>query len=62
MTYYTFQQLCARYGFVETPLTETQFSAALAVTTDRDELYGLACDVAAGFSFNSGLGRLTVST
>lgn len=50
MTYEEFQHYMARYGFPSCPLTKEQFDDA-AARLHEDDLFGLACDVNAGVTF-----------
>jgi hypothetical protein len=48
-SYAEFQRRMASYGFISTPITEEQF--ALCDKLSYDAVYGIACDVNAGLSF-----------
>lgn len=53
MTYTDFQQYCARFGFIETPITEPQFDHCVGCGLSMNEIYGVASDVFAGFDFSA---------
>ena len=46
---------CAKYGHVFTPLTDAQIRIVRAGGFTVDQAYGIACDVANGFSFDTSL-------
>jgi hypothetical protein len=49
--YGDFQRECASMGFIETPLSLSQWLSAWRSLNDAEEVYGVACDVAAGVFF-----------
>lgn len=53
MTYADFQQYCARFGFIEMPLTEKQFNYCVETGLSDDAIYGVACDVLADVEFET---------
>jgi len=55
MTYPEFQRYMANYGFVNTPLTETQYAICVRDGLDINSIYSVACDVNAGLRFSRAL-------
>lgn len=53
MTYTEFQQYCARFGFIETPITEHQFNHCVDAGLSDEGIYGVACDVLADIDFDA---------
>jgi hypothetical protein len=53
MTYSEFQQYCARFGFIDTPLTEDQFDHCVDVGLSIEGMYNVACDIAGDIEFNT---------
>lgn len=53
MTYPDFQQYCARFGFVDTPLTQEEFNHCVDAGLDDEGIYGVACDVLAAIDFDA---------
>lgn len=51
MNYGEFQMECATAGFTQTPLSVVQWFSAHKQLGCDSAVYGVACDVAAGFSF-----------
>ena len=49
MTYQDAQYEFARYGFTSTPITEVEFEHCVSRGADLDDIYGIGCDIAAGF-------------
>lgn len=50
MTYAEFCQKVAFYGFTECAITETGFNELRAIGFSDDDLYGIHCDMWAGYS------------
>jgi len=50
-SYGQFQQYCANMGFVDTPLSLSQWLSAWWQLGDAESVYGVACDVACGVFF-----------
>lgn len=56
MKYSEFQQYCARFGFIETPITEEQFDHCVSLGLSDQGIYGVACDVLADIEFHTAVG------
>ena len=41
----------AKYGFTDTPLTVSEMDQCIAMDFTIDMVYGIGCDVAAGYRF-----------
>lgn len=46
------QTMFAKYGFVETPFSDTELKTLWLIDFDIDNVYTLGCDVASGYNFN----------
>lgn len=51
----TAQRDFAKHGFIGCPLTEGQLTHLYKLNIKLDLVYGIGCDVAAGFSFEEAL-------
>ena len=50
MSYSDFQQYCANYGFINTPITNEEYWTLIGNGFTLDDIYSIACDVNVGFS------------
>lgn len=55
LSYPNFQRLLAMRGFTSSPLSETEYYAAVVAGRSYDAIHGIACDVNAGIDFASAL-------
>jgi hypothetical protein len=45
-------RMFAKFGFTDTPLTCAQIEDCIRMGFDEDMIYGLGCDLAAGWRYN----------
>ncbi len=58
MIYAEFRHMVARYGFTECHVTETGFGELTQLGFTPDDIYGVQCDIAAGFTQAESLAAL----
>jgi len=46
------EQMFARYGFIGTPLDDSEIKTLWLVDMDLNDVHSIGCDVNAGFDFN----------
>lgn len=55
MTYEEFRAYLARYGFTSCPVSKYEYEACQLLGLTQDQIYGVACDVNAGLTFQRAL-------
>ena len=61
----TYQGLCntlAFYGFTACPMTNNEYNELAALGVGQDEIYGVACDIACGWTLAESLEAITSQT
>ena len=52
MTVAQIQQMFAKYGFVNTPLTVAEIEQCFKADFEEEEIFWLGCDLAAGYEWD----------